>query len=227
MRAKPSAQEMGLTDPGLIDKKRKEMTQACKGVSKGRTSVLVWLVVYALLYSTCIEEEKHALLCAYYMYGKKTIDYAKIMKFAKPQSSMSSIKEKQGKGMPKKHTTNKVAIKWILSVSDMTITHTSTEWNQLFNVYKKSAVKVLKQKAIDAGCCIICLDLPATHAFIPCGHMCLCEGCAEKHAQEALKENAVQLCPCCRKEPLVVSHIYFAGFENDPPPVSDPEAGGI
>ena len=36
--------------------------------------------------------------------------------------------------------------------------------------------------------CIVCMEGPKTHAAIPCGHLCVCEGCAA-----VLKE-----CPGCR-----------------------------
>lgn len=43
--------------------------------------------------------------------------------------------------------------------------------------------------------CVICHDCPAQHAIIPCGHNCLCNGCAQ-----TLHDNAAieQYCPLCR-----------------------------
>jgi hypothetical protein len=26
--------------------------------------------------------------------------------------------------------------------------------------------------------CCVCMDAPSTHAFVPCGHRCVCHGCA-------------------------------------------------
>ena len=31
-------------------------------------------------------------------------------------------------------------------------------------------------EAFSAGTCVVCSDQPATHACMPCGHMCLCKG---------------------------------------------------
>jgi len=41
--------------------------------------------------------------------------------------------------------------------------------------------------------CIICLDAPVTHLFVPCGHMVACARCAEM-----VMRNAEQVCPVCR-----------------------------
>jgi len=36
--------------------------------------------------------------------------------------------------------------------------------------------------------CVVCLDAPASHALLPCGHRCVCAGCAE----------TMSTCPICR-----------------------------
>lgn len=38
--------------------------------------------------------------------------------------------------------------------------------------------------------CVICLSAPCTHAFLPCGHRCVCEACANG--------QALPKCPICR-----------------------------
>jgi hypothetical protein len=38
--------------------------------------------------------------------------------------------------------------------------------------------------------CVVCLDKPPTHAFIPCGHMVCCEECVSRLTQ----------CPMCRAQ---------------------------
>jgi hypothetical protein len=38
--------------------------------------------------------------------------------------------------------------------------------------------------------CVVCEDRVRTHLFPNCGHLCLCEKCAEKFTQ----------CPVCKKE---------------------------
>ena len=41
--------------------------------------------------------------------------------------------------------------------------------------------------------CTICLDAPATHAFVPCGHQCVCLGCLPM-----LEAAPPMQCPMCR-----------------------------
>jgi hypothetical protein len=43
--------------------------------------------------------------------------------------------------------------------------------------------------------CVVCQDLPASHATVPCGHRCLCDGCAA--ILVALPGPAAK-CPMCR-----------------------------
>mmetsp|Transcript_11114 Transcript_11114/g.33023 ORF Transcript_11114/g.33023 Transcript_11114/m.33023 type:complete len:146 (-) Transcript_11114:140-577(-) len=40
-----------------------------------------------------------------------------------------------------------------------------------------------------APTCVVCLDAAPTHALVPCGHRCLCAGCARQ----------LDACPLCRK----------------------------
>ena len=55
---------------------------------------------------------------------------------------------------------------------------------------------------VGVGECIVCLDAENTHSFIPCGHKCVCEACA----------NTVMAtrgeCPKCRAEVDNVMRIY-------------------
>ena len=52
------------------------------------------------------------------------------------------------------------------------------------------------------GECIVCMDAENTHSFVPCGHKCVCEACA----------NTVMAtrgeCPKCRAEVDNVMRIY-------------------
>ena len=41
------------------------------------------------------------------------------------------------------------------------------------------------------GQCVVCLDGPQSHAFVPCGHICCCEECSELIMQDT------KLCPLC------------------------------
>ena len=50
--------------------------------------------------------------------------------------------------------------------------------------------------------CVVCMDAENTHSFVPCGHKCVCEACA----------NTVMAtrgeCPKCRAEVDNVMRIY-------------------
>ena len=44
--------------------------------------------------------------------------------------------------------------------------------------------------------CVVCFDAPKDHAIVPCGHICVCEACAEQ-----LTKARTPMCPVCR-EPI-------------------------
>ncbi|CAE8618720.1 unnamed protein product [Polarella glacialis] len=52
--------------------------------------------------------------------------------------------------------------------------------------------------------CVICMALPKTHAFIPCGHRCVCGGCAS--AIVGVRSGAA--CPVCRVDTQHVIKIF-------------------
>lgn len=54
------------------------------------------------------------------------------------------------------------------------------------------------------GCCVICMTERATHAMVPCGHLCLC---AADVALLFHKEQMVK-CPVCRKTAHTGVHIF-------------------
>ena len=54
-----------------------------------------------------------------------------------------------------------------------------------------------------ARVCVVCLDREATHAFIPCGHQCVCGADGE-----AIMQQPVKLCPVCRVPSECIVHIY-------------------
>ena len=47
------------------------------------------------------------------------------------------------------------------------------------------------------GECVTCMDKPATHVVVGCGHICLCKDCTDTIMQG---EYASQRCPYCRQE---------------------------
>eukprot|EP01084_Bolivina_argentea_P172589 298980_1 len=53
------------------------------------------------------------------------------------------------------------------------------------NIFNKYKAKI-KAKQKDIKECLVCVDKPKTHAFVPCGHKCVCEICAQKIVQDTI-----------------------------------------
>ena len=51
----------------------------------------------------------------------------------------------------------------------------------------------------DEMACVVCMDKPKSHLFDPCGHMCVCEVCAQRVMHGAEGVPARQECPLCRQ----------------------------
>ena len=49
--------------------------------------------------------------------------------------------------------------------------------------------------------CVVCLDAPKSHVLGPCGHICVCEACAERI-------QVGDSCPVCRKEVAAKFRVY-------------------
>ena len=54
------------------------------------------------------------------------------------------------------------------------------------------------------GECVVCLDAKTTHAFMACGHMCVCQGCAENLSSR----RGPALCPTCRTPSEKIMKIF-------------------
>lgn len=52
--------------------------------------------------------------------------------------------------------------------------------------------------------CTVCLDKPPTHAFIPCGHRCVCEDCADL----VCTNGRAGVCPICRAASVAIVQIW-------------------
>ena len=52
--------------------------------------------------------------------------------------------------------------------------------------------------------CVVCLECEPRFAFVPCGHLCVCSGCANTLEE---REGPLQ-CPMCRETALVLTRIY-------------------
>jgi len=48
----------------------------------------------------------------------------------------------------------------------------------------------------DDALCVVCLTMPKSHAFIPCGHRCVCAACGNQILYGGPQGSAI--CPVCR-----------------------------
>ena len=55
--------------------------------------------------------------------------------------------------------------------------------------------------------CVVCLDAEASHAFVPCGHHCVCGGCGEE-MMRATRRRRRAACPVCRQRADNLIRIY-------------------
>ena len=55
----------------------------------------------------------------------------------------------------------------------------------------------------EAGECVVCMDGENTHLFSPCGHKCVCKGCA------LLIMRTTAECPTCRAEAREVIRVFL------------------
>ena len=51
--------------------------------------------------------------------------------------------------------------------------------------------------------CIVCLEAPRTHAFVPCGHMCVCKSCSRR----LMKRRKV--CPTCNQSSTMTIEVFL------------------
>jgi len=59
----------------------------------------------------------------------------------------------------------------------------------------------------DARLCVVCLEHEASHAFIPCGHLIVCQGCSKKYELDIQRNKRVK-CPLCRVSTMCLARIY-------------------
>jgi tetratricopeptide (TPR) repeat protein len=86
-----------------------------------------------------------------------------------------------------------------------------TEWGLLAKMQDmqfapKDSTKIVDcsfQPDVAPSECCVCLDEAKTHAFVPCGHLCVCAGCAESIMSSLKKE-----CPSCRGPAAHVVKIF-------------------
>lgn len=68
---------------------------------------------------------------------------------------------------------------------------------------QKRRLKTVKRTQLPDGECCVCLDKQSTHAFVPCGHLCVCGSCAELLMRVDAK------CPYCRARAQETCQIRF------------------
>lgn len=74
---------------------------------------------------------------------------------------------------------------------------------ELKKLFDECATSAAASKTIeDENQCVVCWDAPPTHAFLPCGHRCVCES----DAAELMARN--KLCPVCRSHATGVVRVY-------------------
>ena len=54
--------------------------------------------------------------------------------------------------------------------------------------------------------CVVCMSTKKTHLLVPCGHMCVCEGCAAS-IQNVNRED--RKCPICRTVSVQIIKVFY------------------
>ena len=80
------------------------------------------------------------------------------------------------------------------------------EWYKIqYNVLERQQFAA-KLSVVECG---VCMENPSTHAFVPCGHKCICEACA-KFIMPELSATISQrkTCPLCRTPTTMIMKIF-------------------
>lgn len=57
--------------------------------------------------------------------------------------------------------------------------------------------------------CVVCLEAPRTHAYVPCGHFCVCFSCAKEQTKVQCSMTAASTCPVCKQASTRVMRIFI------------------
>ena len=56
-----------------------------------------------------------------------------------------------------------------------------------------------EEKRIQVGDCCVCMAQPASHVYVPCGHLCVCQFCGDQSKKK---------CPMCKSEVFLLVKVY-------------------
>ena len=76
----------------------------------------------------------------------------------------------------------------------------------VYNGYLRSMIRDTKEEKevkSSMGECIVCWEVPRTHVFVPCGHMCACKSCSSR-----VMENR-KVCPTCNQPSKMVIEVFM------------------
>jgi Zinc finger, C3HC4 type (RING finger) len=57
--------------------------------------------------------------------------------------------------------------------------------------------------------CVVCFEHAPSHAYIPCGHRCVCRGCASRACTTSRQSGSPLQCPVCRGHAICVTKIFL------------------
>jgi hypothetical protein len=77
--------------------------------------------------------------------------------------------------------------------------------NEIVDKFGCNPAQLQVQENSSEAECVICLDRPASHAMIPCGHRCICSLCA---AETKKKDVSFLRCPICRAKFKSIVQIF-------------------
>jgi hypothetical protein len=84
-----------------------------------------------------------------------------------------------------------------------TCANTTSELKQPLCPSSSSSISESGNDSKQAELCVVCLDIQCSHAFVPCGHLCVCLSCADM-----VMENDSKECPMCRATSQSVMRVY-------------------
>jgi hypothetical protein len=61
------------------------------------------------------------------------------------------------------------------------------------------------EPAAEETLCVVCFDAPKDHIIIPCGHVCVCQACAN-----LLTQREEPSCPICRTAILQTNKVFHS-----------------